>query len=169
MSKLKGQIDLEFMVSLSLFFIAVGYTFISITSIKPEFLYYMKKERLYSKVYSLSQLLINDPGDPINWENPATANRIGLMDERFNKTNLISKAKAQNFCTSYEVFVRKMDLKNNVSIVIRDLENTTNLNVECQPTTPVPLGLEAALRRIVAFNDTTGMRYAEFIIKMWEK
>ncbi|MCD6403382.1 MAG: hypothetical protein J7K98_03560 [Candidatus Aenigmarchaeota archaeon] len=166
---MKGQIDLEFMVSLVVFIMAVAYIHVSLSSMIPEHSRMIKRENLYAKAYALSQFLINDPGNPANWTTLETAKRIGLMDERYNKTNLISMTKATNFCKSYETFLRKTGINNTVKISIIDLENVSKLTSLCSPNYNISTPVEVTLRRIVAYEYDGELRYAEFTVTLWER
>ncbi|MEM7826521.1 MAG: hypothetical protein QW451_02750, partial [Candidatus Aenigmatarchaeota archaeon] len=93
---MKSQISfVEFITSMLIFSSFVTYFSIHSLSSASSYLAEIKMERLRSEAYQISELLINDPGEPLNWNviNFANVRRIGLLDHTQNKTNLLSKAK----------------------------------------------------------------------------
>ena len=89
---MKAQLTLEYMISLVLFIGIVIYVYLSYSANIPSFIGEVFKEDARVKAYQLSEILVNDLGEPASW-NKNSVERIGLSDENFNKTNLISNVK----------------------------------------------------------------------------
>ncbi len=136
----------------------------------------VEKEKVRSKVYQLSELLINDPGYPINW-NKNTVERIGLSDQNTNKPNLILKYKIDELAkfgcsddVDYEELQNLFALDRQFSIKINEInqingERTEHFN--CLPSVISKTGIESKVTRITAYNDSGEIKLAEVIVKMW--
>jgi len=76
---LKGQLTLEYLISFFIFLSLVIYVYYALSSNIPNFVGKIEKENIRSENYQLSELLINDDGEPWNWDE-ANVERIGLFD-----------------------------------------------------------------------------------------
>jgi hypothetical protein len=135
----------------------------------------VRKEDVRSKAYQLSEILVNDPGDPSDWWNPSylpdQIKRMGLSDENSDKTNLISLRKVyqlENLCT---LAPSKLALSRPFTILVFNISQTTgerNPLAECTPFTFPTTAINATVKRITALNNTeTGeLELAEIIIQM---
>jgi hypothetical protein len=164
---MKGQFGMEQLISLSIFIAFVAYFFFQFLSLRPTYLNEVKNERLRSEAYQISELLVNDPGYPVNWNaNPSLTQRAGLSDETANKTNLLSLAKISAFdsqCASDYYKVKKwIGAENDFSIFLTD-KSTGALKIGCYNKAIVSQGINVTVRRIVAF----GPSYGELILQMW--
>lgn len=93
---MKGQLTFEQIISLVVFVSLVSYILYSVFSYIPAYLRQIRNEELKSEAYQISEMLINDPGDPPNWEkmydpvNPPTW-KNGLVGYwRFDEGNNIT-------------------------------------------------------------------------------
>lgn len=167
---MKGQVNIEYLVALGIFVTVIGYVYFSLNQSIPYYLAEVKKEATMSDAYLLSEVLINDPGEPPDWENnPADAKRIGLSDQNYNQTNMISLQKLNAFCLNYEETKKKLGMDRDFLIIINDIGNT-QFSVSCEPTEIVVTAIKATVRRIVAYTDyQDGVQkgYAEVIVQMW--
>jgi hypothetical protein len=64
---MKGQFSVEYIVSMTIFIGFVTYIIFSIWRFIPNYLSELRNERIRSEAYQISELLINDPGEPMDW------------------------------------------------------------------------------------------------------
>lgn len=164
---MKGQFGIEQLISLSIFITFVAYFFFQFLSLRPAYLKEVKNERIRAEAYQVSELLINDPGYPISWTlDPDQTKRVGLSDESFNKTNLLSSAKISMFnsqCSSdYNKVKKWIGSDYDFSIFLTD-KSTGILKINCYPPNMAPKGINVTVRRIVAFDSS----YGELVLQMW--
>src|SRR5207245_3567306 len=102
-------------------------TFITVASFLPKYLEEVRSQRLRTEVYQVSQLLLNNPGDPVNWENTPdinTVNRVGLFANGSDSTNVAWRTKLFSFnalCANgvnYQSLKSKFAIDFDFSIVI---------------------------------------------------
>jgi hypothetical protein len=168
---MKGQISfVEFLVTMAIFITFVGYFSFQLTSFFPIYLNEVRNERVRSEIYQLSEILMNDPGDPANWRDSTSdsVKRIGLSNENFNKTNYLSLTKITNFnlnCpTNYETIRSKLGSQLDFSVILFERYPTDQKLIECKPPVTTIRAINSTIRRIVYF-DSGG--YGELIIQMW--
>lgn len=166
---MKGQLSIEVIVAMIIFIIFISYLFFEILKLRPIYLQEIKAEKIRAEAYQLSELLINDPGEPIDW-NTANVKRIGLSDHIYNLTNLISWSKAQNLnslCSNYELVREKVGIKDyqfSITVVNRD----TGYSIFCSP--PQPRGISVinfTVKRIVGINQNNYIYPGEVLIRVW--
>lgn len=163
--RLKGQLSLEYCISLILFILFVAYIVFQVLGISPQYLSELKNERIKSEAYQISELLINDLGEPLNWY-ASTPKRIGLSSNE-NKTNLLSLEKItalQTVCQSDYESVRKLiDTDNDFSITLTNLASGQKL-IDCTSSTSRTIKTKASITRIIALTDNS---FAELTVQMW--
>jgi len=165
---MKGQFSFEQLISLSIFIVFVTYFFFQFLALRPVYLKEVKSERIRAEAYQISELLINDPGYPVNWNtNPVQTQRIGLSDQTLNKVNLLSIYKINELnsqCAGDGYYNVKKWLGSDFdfSIFLAD-KPTGSLKINCYPPAIAVKGIKMTIRRIVAFNDS----YGELILQMW--
>ena len=146
----------------------------------PSFVQEVEKEEVRSKVYQLSELLINDPGEPDDWDVNPPIERIGLSDQNTNKPNLISKSKIDKLNNTFDCSVDAeydelqdlFALNRQFSINISDIDQTNGQRTELFVCMPRPgrirrTGIESKVTRITAYNDSGDIKLAEVIVKVW--
>ena len=172
---MKGQITVEYLISFVIFIGLIAYTYLSYSSNIPRFTEDVRKETIRSEAYQISEILVNNPGQPVNWQS-ANIKRIGLLDERFNKTNLISKAKIDklknnydcNYPANYSYIMSKLKANRNFSFIISEIDWTNgnrNTLYLCNPPTFFS-SMNITIQRIAAYNDSGTIKPAEIIIQM---
>ena len=172
---MKGQITVEYLISFVIFVGLIAYVYLSYSANLPRFTEEVRKEAIRSQAYQLSEILINNPGKPENWD-IANVKRIGLLDERFNKTNLISKAKIEklnnnfncNLPNQYSNLKSKLDIDRNFSLMIFSINPNTGVRTPlyvCNPPTFFS-SINITLQRIAAYRDAGTINPAEVIIQM---
>jgi hypothetical protein len=165
---MKGQISfVEFMASMLIFIAFVSYFSIQILTFVPLYINEITAERLRSEAFQVSELLINDPGEPLNW-NSGNVKRIGLSDDKQNKTNLLSTTKIStlnSMCKSdYNLVKEKIGLDHDFSLFLID-GKTNQIKIDCHPPVAEFRQVNITIRRIVAYED--GNSYAEMILQVW--
>jgi len=170
MTKPKGELSLEYMISIVLFIMFSLYLGFELITITPVYLTEVRNENIRSEAYQVSELLINDPGEPANWENfPNTIRRLGLNSEKENRTNLLSSDKIQLLNQICEVQGRYDDVAKWIGtdyyfyILLID-KSDGDVLINCYPQDVTAKEINATVSRLVAFDSGN---YGELIIQMW--
>jgi hypothetical protein len=160
----KAQIGFEQVFSLSLFVFSVTYLIYQLLSYYPSYIGEMRRESIFSEAYQISEILVNDYGDPISWYSLPLAQikRIGLLNESIGKSNVLSLikiSKANEICNlNYQKFKQLLDLKNDISFIVY-----LNNNVVASCTRPFGERV-VKVNRIVAFDNGS---YGELVIWLY--
>jgi len=177
---MKGQLTSEYLISFVIFIGLIAYTYFSYSSNIPRFIEEVRKENIRSEAFQLSELIVNNPGEPKNWDDDfPNLRRIGLLDERFNKSNLISEDKIDeldnnfdcNDLNDYNLFMSLLGANRNFSLIISEIDETGGNRIKmytCLSPTTVILPINITIQRIVAYNDSVSLEIkpAEVIIQM---
>jgi len=166
---MKAQLSIEYYASLIIFILFVGYIFFQLITTSPHFIREAKNERLRIEAYQISELLINDPGEPIDWNLPTeTVKRFGLSSNS-NKTNLLDMNKIIAFNDSCNT-----NYKNVRSLIDTEYYFSINLNktsgekienlIDCKPKINVTKQMKVSLSRVVALDSN---EFAELVVQMW--
>jgi len=167
---MKAQISfVEFLTSMVIFITFVGYFSLQVLIFIPSYIDNIKGERLRSEAFQVSELLINDPGQPLDWDvNFANATRIGLLDQTENKTNLLSGSKISTFNStcqlSYSSVKNLMGIDNDFSLILISGSET---KISCNPPVITTRQIQVTIRRVIAFNEGGTIKYGELILQMW--
>lgn len=175
--KSKGQISLDYIISLVVFMTITLYIAFQVMRFAPLYLKEIREETLRSEAYQVSELLINDPGLPKYWDSLQvsqrdTIKRLGLSDNS-SRMNLVSIDKANEFeqiCNienDYAMVEDRMGLDEtgyNMHVTLVDLVEDTIIIDNCQSTITSEGRQTAVVRRIVAL---TNGNYAELVLRMW--
>lgn len=178
---MKGQISIDYYVSLIIFIFFVVYFLYQMSNLVPAFNSQLEDQRVRSEAYQMSELLVNDAGSPANWNalvpnGTANISRIGLLDQSANETNLVSTAKMaalNSLCASQgQQLVRSLmgtDLEFSVFVV--DRTNGT-VDVSCtgpdaNSTTGQPLrrAVSVTQKRTFAFSDS---HFGDMTMQVWK-
>lgn len=165
---MKAQISYEYYFSLVLFVLFVTYVIFYVTSTVPSYTREIKSQLLVSEAYQISEMLVNDPGEPADW-NLAGVKRIGLSDQTKNRTNLISFDKVSMLNTSCNTDYSSVaaglgiDPKHQFAVTIINLTSGEVL-VDCSPAAPVSRGAVAEITRIAAVDSGS---YVGVTVRMW--
>jgi hypothetical protein len=172
---MKGQFSFEQIISLIVFVSFVSYIFYAVFSNVPIYRTETTNEELRSEAYQISELLINNPGNPVDWyKTGKTLVRLGLSNETENKTNYVSISKINkldNTCyppnfEGYETVRASIDTDRQLSISIQS-RNCPSISIDCKP----PLSIyrnktsSAIIRRLFATDQ--GSCYAELVFEIW--
>ncbi|MEM7818901.1 MAG: hypothetical protein QW403_02035 [Candidatus Aenigmatarchaeota archaeon] len=164
---MKGELSfVEYIASMGIFISFVAYIFFLLLRYYPLYLQEMESERKRLEAYQISELLINDFGEPVDW-NLDSVKRIGLSDNSKNKTNLLNLTKInllQSFCNQdYYKVKEKIGSDFDFSLILFDLSNN-QLLINCFPPHVIITPTNITVRRIAAFSSGG---YAEVIVQVW--
>jgi hypothetical protein len=168
---MKGQINYEYIAALLIFITFIFYFFFQLLSYRQPYMTAMRNEFLRSEGYQISEMLINDAGQPANWEtlgSLAQIYRLGLSNETLNRTGFISQEKItkfENYCQTngYSTIKQLLGSKNDFSVYLKDL-STGSVVISCYPTQIQQRYTNITMRRIVAFDSGD---YGELTVQMW--
>lgn len=174
---MKAQLTVQYLASFVFFIGLILYIYFSYSANIPAFMEEVEKEDVRSKAFQLSEILVNDPGDPEDWwdeikyPSPDSINRIGFSDESSNKPNLISMRKIMRFSTLCSDAQQKLALERPFSVHVFNVSQTTgerNLLAECVSPGFPTISINATVRRITALNntETNELELAEVIVQM---
>ena len=161
---MKVQIGFEQMFSLFLFVFSVTYLIYQLLSYYPSYIGEMRRESIFSEAYQISEILVNDYGDPPNWYSLPLdqIKRIGLLNESIGKSNVLSLikiSKANETCNlNYQKFKQFLGLKNDISFIVY-----LNNNVVASCTRSFGERV-VKVNRIVAFDNGS---YGELVIWLY--
>ena len=176
MLELKAQLTVEYLASFITFIGLIIFIYFTYSGNIPGFIEEVKKEDVCSKAYQLSEILVNDPGHPTNWDQLAVSGikRIGLSDENSNKTNLISWDKVvelDNQCGNFDDIKRWLGLNKSFSILVFRINEATGQRItpplcECSSPELVKTAINTTVRRITALNNSGTLELSEIIVQM---
>jgi len=162
---MKGQLPLDYVIALLLFIVFIGFIFIQSRTYTPTYLRELRLQKWRAEAYQISEMIINDQGEPSNWESSQDVKRIGFASNSYQLNNL-SMAKIRKFntiCKGFNGYANATSLiatENDFALIIR---NETTVLVNC--TSPnAPKALAAEIVRIVYFDDRT---YGMLSLKIW--
>jgi hypothetical protein len=172
MSARKGMFNVEYVAVLIIFIAFSAYFTFRLTGQRPAYVREVRKEIFRSENYLLSEVLINDIGEPSNWNTlvggagQGNIRRLGLLDQSENLTNRLSRAKVialYTLCNNsgYGTVRGMMGANHNFSITVEDSSTGTLLANCTSAANPEAL---ATIKRIVAF-DNGGWGYVQ--IQSW--
>ena len=170
---MKGQLTIEYMFTFIVFIGLIIFIYSQYSSNIPSFINEIKKEDSHSKAYQISELLLNDPGEPSNWD--SSVQRLGLSHQDYNKQNLLSLDKITNLnsiCSSdYSEIQRLLALNQTFSIRFYNITSTGFRDILLDCGSPQDLitktELNATVRRITSFVDSNGRKnFGELIIEV---
>lgn len=165
---MKAQISfVEFLTAMTIFLGAVTFITFQVSSFLPKYLNEVKSQRLMSEIFQISELLINDPGYPVDWYKLKFENvgKIGLSDETRNKTNLVSAVKLKSFFSNCSKVGEKLILDHNLEIIFKNI--TGSLKGNCYISKTQTRGFNITISRVIAYTDVNEIKYGELILRVW--
>ena len=177
MVEIKAQLTIQYLASFIFFIGIVVLVYLAYSANIPRFVQDVEKENTYSKAYQLSEILVNNPGEPVDWTiSPLNVKRIGLSDEYWNKTNLISNRKVEELdnyvnCNDNYIYKRLQEnlaLNRSFSIFIFNITENGDRKplFDCTPSIFPKEAINVTVKRITAFNNAGKIGLAEIIIQM---
>lgn len=153
--KFKGQVNIYFIVSTVLFISLSVYLIYTIIGFYPTYSNDIHSDVLYSKAYSVSELLIKDKGCPDYW-NETNFERIGLANKPYslNPAKVIEFEKICNSTTNLTKIQKLRDsfgLETENLVVEINYLNNTNV-IRCEPAGK-KVGTTAYIKRIATLNN----------------
>lgn len=166
----KGQLSIEYFVAMIIFIFFVVYFLFQMSNLVPEFTGEMEGQRIRSEAYQMSEILINSPGIPANWNTLPYSQTVlfGLSNQTLNKTNLLSSAKMASIgstCASLgqQSIRSKMYTDLEMSMLIVDRTDGSP-RLDCSAPRNNTRGFSVTVRRIVAFDDG---RFGDLTLQVW--
>ena len=163
----KGLFNVEYLTVLILFLIFSTYFTLRMMEQKPAYVAEVQREIFRAESYRLSEMLINDPGHPLDWETlpVGSVKRIGLSDATANVTNLLNETKLSKMgqlCIAVDGYANvksRVGAQHDFSL---EYINSSGTFYRCNPC--VTCDVKASITRFVAFN--TG-DYGKIVLQMW--
>ncbi|MEM0473630.1 MAG: hypothetical protein QXF88_02845 [Candidatus Aenigmatarchaeota archaeon] len=156
----KAQITVEYIVAFTIFIGVIGYVYINYSRSFQPFLMETEKEEKYTEAFQISELMLNDLGDPTNW-NTLSLNqikRVGLS-ENLNKQNYLSSQKItalQTICqNNYADAKRLIGAEKNFHMFIFSIDGNGNRNsiLSCVPPNIVREQINVTVKRYANTNN----------------
>jgi hypothetical protein len=171
---MKAQISfVEYLIAFVIFVAFVGFFSFQTLKFVSEYLNQIRSERIRAEAYQISEILVNDIGDPSDWNNyigtpnEYTIKRVGLSDQNFNKTNVLLQDKINKFnskCSNdYSAIKKWLASDYDFSIILIRKSSPEAVLINCHPTVTAVRTINTTVRRIVSFDSG----YGELIIQMW--
>jgi len=172
--ELKAQLTIEYLASFITFIGLIIFIYFTYSGNIPGFIEEVKKEDVRSKAYQLSEILVNDPGYPIDWGGGNPIKRIGLSDENSNKKNLISFSKVERLeeeCSDFNNIKEWLGLNKSFSIFVFNISQSNgdrDRSWKCSSPELIKTAINTTVRRVIVLNNTeTGrLELAEIIVQM---
>lgn len=175
MLSLKGQLTIEYMLSFLAFIGLMLFIYFQYSSNIPDFMGEADKENSRSVAYQLSEVLLNNPGHPSDWDE-TSVERVGLSSELENRENLVSLSKiedVQSLCSSnYENLREKLAFERPFSLYFYEIQSGGARNglLSCSPPGSLRevTEINVIVRRIATFydyNDDT-VKLGELVIEV---
>ena len=151
----------------------VGYFGVQLLNLVPMYLTQVRTEETRNEAYLISDMMVNDPGNPINWPSQeGNIKRIGMNDETQNLTNVVSTAKLNEFfnlCQSgYFHVLNWMGTTHEFYLVASEI-NATDGSVDailtCQPPNLI-FGTGTVNTTITRFAAINSTEYVQFILQV---
>lgn len=166
---MRAQISIDFVIAIIVFIIFSTYILFRILALRPVYLSEIENERIRSEAFQISEILVKDNGQPANWYlNPNQAKRIGLLNETFNQSNLLSIIKINqlnNICSNYDRVRELLDVKDlQFSILLVDSKSNILLNCIPPSVRVKTFGVIFTVERIVALDSGD---YGILSVRVW--
>lgn len=166
----KGQLSIEYFVAMIVFIFFVVYFLFQMSNLVPEFTGEMEGQRIRSEAYQMSEILVNSPGMPPNWNSLPYQQTVlfGLSNQTLNKTNLLSSSKMASMgatCASLgqQAIRSKMYTDLEMSMLIVDRTDGSP-RLDCTAPRNNTRGFSVTVRRIVSFDDG---RFGDLTLQVW--
>ena len=176
MDRKKGQLSLDFYIALIIFLGFLAYLAFQLFQTVPEASENVREESIRIEAYQISELLVNDGGDPNDWydtvkyPNIADFNRIGLSNSIKDITNYLSRQKIdrlEKICVTdgnYQAVKDKLDVQNEMSITFVEHTLPTDTTWICKSSTLTNKKTAFNVSRTVSVDGTA---FAEIIVEVW--
>jgi hypothetical protein len=159
-----GLFNVEYLTVLVLFMVFSTYFVFRMLDQKPAYLAEVQREIFRAESYRLSEMLVDDAGEPANW-NGGNVKRVGLSDETKNVTNLLNEtklSKMKQLCTGAAGYANVKSLVGAQHDFSLEYINSSGAFDICNPC--VTCDVKASITRFVAFSTDN---YGKMILQMW--
>jgi len=163
---------MEYLTVLIIFVMFSSYFAFKLLEQKPVYLEEVKNEIYRSESYRLSEILINDPGEPLEWHDVGGTLRVGLSNHTENKTNHVMEEKIERLgelCGVVDGYsnVKKLlgasyDFSITITDLSRELPEETFESVQCQPSSVGDV--KSSIKRLFSFGSGY---YGEVRVSVW--
>jgi hypothetical protein len=165
---MKAQFTIDFYIALITFVVFTTYIAFQVFSYTPPYLMEIESQKLRSEIFQISEILINDAGEPANWSNINDIKRLGLSNETLNYTNYLSTTKIHQIgiCddAKYEKVKGLLDIKNDFTLILTNV-TSGDILINCTLNQTVFKKIAASISRIVAIDSGD---YGELTLEVWE-
>jgi len=165
-----GLFNVEYLTVLTMFIMFSTYFTFRMMEQKPAYMREINAEIFRSESYRLSEMLVNDAGEPADWQTlvgtggEGSIKRIGLSDESGNVTNLLSEAKLSKMkalCAADYANAKRLVGGGHYFSLVRTGSSGIPETI-CSPG--VTGDVKASITRLVAFS---GGDYGKIVVQMW--
>lgn len=150
---MKGIIDIEYLLAIAVFLTTISFVTIIIMSNVPLFHREAVSEDLRARAYQISELLLFDRGDPVNWDQ-VNVNRIGLSTGTRYKLSSLNIVALKELCTANYQRVKNLlgqDYRTDVLIEVTDQDD--NLLARCMPASVTTVRPNFQITRFAALDN----------------
>lgn len=159
----KGMMNIEFMVSVLVFLLTIGFILINIAGNLIPLHRDAELDAIRSRAYQLSQIIVFDEGDPKNWEVLGNATRVGLST---GDKYVMSSAKISSFnatCNSNYDNLLEMYFGNTKLLFSINITDSSGKNLlDCGKLTSP----QVSLKRFAVLDTTKDMLKIEISVKL---
>lgn len=166
---MKGQTSVEYYISITVFLFFIALIIARTAGVVPEYTNQVKIQELRSEAYALSEILLNNPGIPGDWESfpPEAVTRFGLASGD-TKLNLLSSSKLsalRAICSNpnlMDEMRESMNAKFRFSIIFTNRVSGDTFSCE-DVVTPISTAERASISRVAAIDNG---QYGELIVQV---
>ncbi|MBU5690112.1 MAG: hypothetical protein QXM68_02640 [Candidatus Aenigmatarchaeota archaeon] len=154
---MKGQITIEYLLAFTIIIGVLSYIYLNYNRFIQPFIEIIEKEDKSAEAFQISELLLNDPGEPQNWHSTGNIQRIGLAEVN-SKQNYLSldKINALNgLCSNYNEVKRLIGAERNFHLFIFSIDNSGNRNLlaSCLPPQIVKEQINITISRYAVYQN----------------
>jgi len=164
---MKGQISIEYLIALSIFIGLISYIYLKYVGNISPFIEDVIKEEKRAEAFQIANILVNDPGEPVNWNANPPIQRIGLANESTNMTNCITRAKINALPSVCQNLNNLLSIERPFNVLIFDVDLSNNgrrtLLASCMSPVLRIDQINATVRRYAVYD---GGRIAEIIVQV---
>jgi hypothetical protein len=163
---MRGQISIEYMIALGIFIGLVFYIYFQyINNISP-FLEDVLKEEKRAEAFQISAVLLNDPGEPSNWDTSGNVKRLGLANESSNMSNWIKRSKIDGMSSWCSSINKLLAIERPFNVMVFDINLSTGARTQlaiCRSPVLRIDQINATVRRYAVYDDG---KIAEIIVQV---
>jgi len=147
---MKGMLDIEFIVSVFVFMIAVSFVLLTLTGSLPKMHQETLSQDIQSKAFQVSEMLVGNEGWPYDWNsNVASATRVGLTNGTKYRIDSQKIQALASLCAadySRAKALMGIDFHNDVAINMDAIDSPSSF--ECMPGATSTVRSSASVTRL---------------------